>query len=174
MGFLLNSRGKSALSLMNRDSSLTKVGIMRMKSTKSSSGALESLKVEPFLLSPFRSKDLYKLSVGDRVPKRHGVLSEGCLWTWCFTFSRPCQYFVRPGDLGWYRSDMINGSYGTWAHSDASSAVKYAYCLDLCYCVRFHDCESGTLYIHGAGWGAVDWKDRFIRNKYLFLWEGNQ
>ena len=43
---------------------------MRMKSTKSSSGALESLKAEPFLLSPFRSKDLYKLSTGDTVPKR--------------------------------------------------------------------------------------------------------
>ena len=40
-----------------------------MKSTKFSSGALESLKVEPFLLSPFRSKDLYKLSIGDTVPK---------------------------------------------------------------------------------------------------------
>ena len=29
---------------------------------------------------------------------------------------------------------MINGSYGTWAHSDASSAVKYAYCLDALLC----------------------------------------
>ena len=69
-GILAELHGKSALSLMNRDSSLAKVGIMRMKSTKCSSGALESLKVEPFLLSPFRSKDLYKLSIGDTVPKR--------------------------------------------------------------------------------------------------------
>ena len=41
-----------------------------MKSTKSSSGALESLKEEPFLLSALRSKDLHKLSTGDTVPKR--------------------------------------------------------------------------------------------------------